>query len=99
MAWVRRPNILKIVGSALNSPELIDQDILIQGHTDSSGSSEYNKSLSEKRAETVKNFLVSAFDLSSSRFKVVGMGESDLLNPNDPLSSDNRRVQFVTTSE
>jgi outer membrane protein OmpA-like peptidoglycan-associated protein len=92
-------NILKIVGNAFISPELKDQTILIQGHTDSSGSDSYNKILSEQRAQEVKNFLVKTFEIDPDRLKTVGMGESELLNKAEPMSSENRRVQFVTMSQ
>jgi outer membrane protein OmpA-like peptidoglycan-associated protein len=91
-------NVLKIVGNALTSQDLKDEDVLIQGHTDSAGSDSYNKVLSEKRAMAVKDYLVHSFNMDPMRFKTVGMGESELLNKKNPLSAENRRVVFSTQS-
>jgi outer membrane protein OmpA-like peptidoglycan-associated protein len=67
--------------------------ILIEGHTDQSGSEDYNQMLSEKRAESVKTALV-ARNVNAARLQTVGFGESK------PISSDpaqNRRVTMVIT--
>ncbi len=50
-------------------------NILIEGHTDSTGPAEYNQGLSERRARSVSNYLAS-IGVSSGRFVVVGYGES-----------------------
>lgn len=61
----------------------------IQSHTDSKGSESYNIKLSQSRAESVVNYLVSK-GISSSRLKAKGYGESKPLAPNDkPDGSDN----------
>lgn len=51
-----------------------DTDFIISGHTDSTGPETYNQGLSERRAASVKNWLVSN-GISSSRLKTVGYGE------------------------
>ena len=65
------------------------------GHTDSTGSAEYNQKLSERRANSVAQYLVSQ-DLDSRRFYVVGRGESDPIASNDTAQgrSQNRRVEI-----
>lgn len=66
----------------------------IVGHTDSSGSASYNKSLSLLRAQEVKRHLVNECAVDESRLEAVGLGESAPFNASDPRSDDNRRVEF-----
>ncbi|MEF8823630.1 MAG: OmpA family protein [Desulfohalobiaceae bacterium] len=64
--------------------------ILVEGHTDKSGPEEYNRKLSERRAEAVQNALVQR-GVIEERIKAVGYGETQ------PVSSDpaqNRRVEL-----
>jgi len=71
----------------------------IEGHTDSIGGDTYNKVLSFKRAEAVKQYLVSRFQLDRSRILSVGFGESRPLAPNDTELGrrQNRRVEIIRT--
>ncbi|MCD6224400.1 MAG: OmpA family protein, partial [Deltaproteobacteria bacterium] len=65
--------------------------IRIEGHTDSRGSEQYNRILSEKRAGAVKNALVHR-GVSARRVQTVGFGESQPFSSNDAM---NRRVNIV----
>jgi outer membrane protein OmpA-like peptidoglycan-associated protein len=67
----------------------------ITGHTDSTGSDEYNQSLSEQRAASVKNYLLSQ-QVDNRRITTVGMGEYEPLVSNDTaeLRQQNRRVEL-----
>jgi outer membrane protein OmpA-like peptidoglycan-associated protein len=67
--------------------------VLIEGHTDAVGSDAYNLTLSEKRALTVKTYLVQ-HGIPAENLRTVGLGESTLINPGKPLAAENRRVQF-----
>ena len=78
----------------LSSPDYANEKLLIEGHTDSKGSDQYNQYLSEKRAESVKKYLRENFNIASNRLFVTGMGESQPLNNVKSSSSANRRVQF-----
>lgn len=51
------------------------QTIQVEGHTDRLGSSAYNQTLSEERATTVKNFLVTSGKIDPARIAAVGKGE------------------------
>jgi OOP family OmpA-OmpF porin len=53
-----------------------ETDLLIQGHTCSLGSEEYNRRLSVKRAESVKQYLVSRHGIAPARISTVGFGET-----------------------
>ncbi len=73
-----------------------DTDITIFGYTDSKGADDYNLSLSQQRATSVKNYMAQK-GISSSRFVIKGMGEADPIadNESDAGRSKNRRVEFA----
>ena len=85
---------LRALGEALASEKLKGQKIEIAGHTDASGDAEFNRGLSERRAQAVKDFLINRFGFSRERFSVVGYGEDELKNPLLPRASENRRVEI-----
>lgn len=88
-----KPTLDKIIAMLKSMP---DMQLIIEGHTDSDGTTEYNQILSEKRAESVKSYLVSA-GISSSRLFTKGYGESMPIAPNttDIGKAQNRRVELV----
>ncbi len=67
--------------------------LMIEGHTDASGSAEGNQSLSQQRAEACRAYLVNN-GISSSRLSAKGFGESRLLSGLEPNDSKHRRVIF-----
>lgn len=67
--------------------------ILIEGHTDASGSPEQNLHLSIKRAEAVKDYLVQK-GVRKNRMVTRGLASTRLLNKSNPYAASNRRVQF-----
>ena len=70
----------------------------IVGHTDASGSAEYNQTLSQLRAEEVKRYLVSDCGVAETRLEAVGVGKDFLFDKDDPKSEANRRVEFQAMS-
>jgi len=90
---------LRTLGEALNSSTLASDAFLIEGHTDSVGSAQYNQFLSEKRAMVVKQYLVDYAGVSATRLKAEGRGETQLLDTQTPTSATNRRVQIVNMRE
>lgn len=76
-----------------------DTNIQIYGYTDSTGTPEYNLTLSDQRAASVKAYL-SSKGLSSSRFVTTGLGIADPIATNDTAEgrSQNRRVEFAITA-
>lgn len=74
--------------------------VSIEGHTDSTGSDEYNMRLSEARAESVKAALVGA-GISGDRIETHGFGETYPVAGNDSSSGRqlNRRVEIVLSDE
>lgn len=73
--------------------------VQVRGYTDSIGSDAYNLRLSIRRAETVKNYLVSK-GVAASRLEVEGFGESNPVASNDTEEgrAQNRRVELVPDS-
>lgn len=73
-----------------------DSYILIEGHTDASGSSEHNMELSERRSKAVAEFLQSQ-NVESQRIKTAWYGENQPKFPNDTEANkaQNRRVEFA----
>jgi outer membrane protein OmpA-like peptidoglycan-associated protein len=79
--------------------------IEIQGHTDHTGSAKYNKELSQKRAESVKEYLV-AQGVSTDRLTSKGYGFDNPLvvleegeEESDEAAAQNRRVEFVIVEQ
>jgi outer membrane protein OmpA-like peptidoglycan-associated protein len=72
-----------------------ETNIIVQGHTDSTGSDAINQPLSERRARQVRDFLV-ANGVAASRLTAVGYGASRPAVPNDTEANRalNRRVQL-----
>jgi outer membrane protein OmpA-like peptidoglycan-associated protein len=71
---------------------------VIEGHTDSFGSDEYNIELSRKRAESVKAWLTESMGLKADSIQTVGYGKSRLLAPADGTVEQqqvNRRVEIA----
>jgi outer membrane protein OmpA-like peptidoglycan-associated protein len=65
----------------------------VEGHTDSTGSEEYNMRLSQERAESVKNALIQ-HGVDARRITAIGYGESQPISSEDAI---NRRVNIVIT--
>jgi len=72
-----------------------DTNIIIEGHTDSTGSREYNLLLSERRARAVAAYLAE-LGVSSSRFTIMGYGPDQPVASNDTAEGrqQNRRVDL-----
>ena len=74
----------------------------VEGHTDSFGSDEYNLVLSQRRAETVKDWLVQNMNVDPNRIQTQGFGKTRLLVPGDRSVEEqqlNRRVEIVIRSK
>lgn len=87
------------IADALYHPYLLGYRFLIVGHTDSTGRREYNLDLSQKRANAVRQVLVTTFRIPAQRFLTVGLGEEQLRDAQNPKSATNRRVQIITVGK
>ncbi|MEN7547059.1 OmpA family protein [Rapidithrix thailandica] len=87
------PELNRLVNTLNEHPEM---RIEISGHTDNVGDAEYNKKLSEKRVNSVLQFLLDQ-GIDKSRLEAVGFGEDKPLVSNDDEEEGreiNRRVEF-----
>ena len=82
------------VADALNGPELTGTRLTIEGHTDASGSADYNLRLSQQRAEAVVAYLTGR-GVAAGRLHAVGFGEHRLLSEHDETDDRQRRVEIV----
>lgn len=87
--------ILKEIASTLT--QFLEMKIKIVGHTDSDGNDAANLELSQKRAEAVKQKLVSEFNIDADRIQPSGKGEKEPLGDNKTREgkAQNRRVEFI----
>jgi outer membrane protein OmpA-like peptidoglycan-associated protein len=86
---------VKALGEALSDPKLKGSTFVVAGHTDGVGGDEFNQGLSERRADTIKQYLVSKYRIASTDLVAVGYGKTRLKDANDPTDAINRRVQVV----
>jgi OmpA-OmpF porin, OOP family len=84
------------IADALYHPYLLEYRVLVVGHTDATGKREYNLGLSQRRADAIREALVTSFKISPQRVLAVGLGEEQLQDPANPAAAVNRRVQLVT---
>jgi len=90
-----RERLAKISGIILAYPDL---KLNIEGHTDSIGSDEYNQELSEKRAESVRGYLISQ-GVKPNEVSAVGLGKANPVADNGTVSGrkQNRRVEMIVS--
>jgi outer membrane protein OmpA-like peptidoglycan-associated protein len=86
---------LQALGKALSNPSLKGSTFVVAGHTDAVGGEAFNLGLSERRADTIKNYLVSKFGIAGSDLVTVGYGKDKPKDANAPMDPINRRVQVV----
>jgi OOP family OmpA-OmpF porin len=69
----------------------------IEGHTDSDGTDEYNMTLSQDRANSVRDYLISTYKVDASRLEAKGWGESKPIDTNETAEgkANNRRVELI----
>jgi OmpA-OmpF porin, OOP family len=89
--------VLDQLGRALSDQSLASYRFRIEGHTDTVGTREQNKALSDRRAAAVVDYLADKFHVDRSRVQAVGMGKDGLLIPTGDQTPEprNRRVQVV----
>ena len=87
-------SVLSEVGNALKENPSVKVKII--GHTDSDGKETDNQKLSLQRAESVKNYLATNFEIDKARMTTEGKGESNPItnNDNEEGKRQNRRVEF-----
>jgi outer membrane protein OmpA-like peptidoglycan-associated protein len=92
-----RERLARISGIVLAYPDL---KLQIEGYTDSIGTDEYNQTLSEKRAEAVRDYLVSS-SVSMNNVAAQGLGKADPVADNSTAAGRklNRRVEMIVSGD
>jgi OmpA-OmpF porin, OOP family len=95
---VRPPSyrMLGRVADALTDPTLLPYKFLIVDHTNSIGRRDANLTLSQRRANAIRDVLLATFKISPKRIEAVGLGEEQLQDSARPTAASNLRVQIVT---
>ena len=86
------PTFLKLA-SVLKQDELKEYVVRIEGHSDSLGDAKTNEALTEKRANSIKKFLVDKGKISPDRITAIGLGESKPIDRNS--EAKNRRIDII----
>jgi outer membrane protein OmpA-like peptidoglycan-associated protein len=86
---------VQALGRALSNPDLKGSTFVVAGHTDAAGGEAYNQDLSERRADSIKKYLVDKYGIAGTDLVTVGYGKSKLKDPSNPLAEVNRRVQVA----
>jgi len=90
--------IKKVADFMATYPEI---KAVIEGHTDSVGKDDYNKKLSQRRANSVRDYLLANFNINPNRISTIGFGEDQPIASNDTPEgrSQNRRIQAMILVE
>lgn len=93
-----KPELQKVINFVKQKP---GAKVYIDGHTDAIGTDSYNQALSEKRADAVRNYLITEGKISESSIITVGLGETKPVAPNttDEGRAGNRRAEIVIIAE
>lgn len=101
-ASVIRPESYRALGriaDTLTHPTLLAYKFLIVGHTASTGRRENNLTLSQRRADVIREVLVNTFKISPKRLQALGLGEEQLLDSAHPAAPVNWQVQVATVGK
>lgn len=93
-----RPESYKTLGQvadALYHPYLLDRKFLVVDHIEATGKRQNNLDLSQKRANAIREALVTTFRVSPQRVVALGLGEEQLQDRAKPTAPANRRVQLI----
>ena len=86
---------VQALGRALTNADLKGSTFVVAGHTDAAGGEAYNQDLSERRADSIKRYLVDKYGINDGDLVTVGYGKTKLKDPSQPMAEVNRRVQVV----
>jgi len=101
-AAVVRPESYRMLGriaDALYHPSLLGSRFLIVGHTVSTGKRDYNLTLSQRRADVIRDIMISTFKISPKRLQAIGLGEEQMLDSLHPGAPVNAQVQLMTVGK
>jgi OmpA-OmpF porin, OOP family len=88
--------VLGRIADTLSHPSLLGYKFLIVGHTVSTGRRDNNLTLSQRRADVIREVLVNAFKISPKRLQAIGLGEEQLIDALHPTAPINQFTQIAT---
>jgi len=71
----------------------------VVGHTDATGRREASLALSQRRADSIRDVLVTTFKVSPKRIKAIGLGEEQLQDSAHPTAAINQQIQVMTVGK
>lgn len=101
-AAVVRPDSYRTLGriaDTLYHPSLLNYKFLIVGHTASTGRRDFNLTLSQRRADVIRDVLINTFKISPKRLQAVGLGEEQLLDRARPTAPVNAQFHVMTVGK
>ena len=101
-AAVVRPESYRMLGriaDTLYQPSLLGYKFLIVGHSISTGKRDYNLTLSQRRADVIRDIMISTFKVSPKRLQSLGLGEEQMLDSLHPSAPVNAQVQLITVGK
>lgn len=87
--------VLDRIGAVMTAPEAATARFRIVGHTDAVGGDAANRTLSQRRADAVAEYLAERHGVRRDRLDTAGMGAREPLLPRKPKAAENRRVEIV----
>ena len=98
---IRPPSYQTIgrIADALYDPSLLPYTFLVVGHTDATGRREASLALSQRRADSIRDVLVTTFKISPKRIKAIGLGEEQLQDSVHPTAAINQQIQVMTVGK
>lgn len=87
---------LDVVAAALKNEKLKSYSFVVEGHADPRGAADANQLLSQQRAESVRDYLVTSHGVAQERLHSLGKGASEPANKRVPSAPENRRVTIAT---
>jgi OOP family OmpA-OmpF porin len=94
-----RPDSYRAIGRIADivlNPKLLPYKFLIIGHSVSTGRRDINLALSQRRADSVRDVLVTTFRIPANRVQAIGLGEEQLLDSARPTAPINQQVEVAT---
>lgn len=91
--------VLGRIADTLSHPSMLGYKFLIVGHVPATGRRDHNLTLSQRRADVIREVLVNTFKLSSKRLQSIGLGEEQLLDRARPTAPVNAHTHVMTVGK
>jgi outer membrane protein OmpA-like peptidoglycan-associated protein len=101
-AAVVRPDSYRTLGriaDTMTHPSMLGHKFLIVGHTASGGRRDFNLTLSQRRADVIRDVLINTFKVSPKRLVTLGLGEEQLLDRARPGAPANNQFHLMTVGK